>query len=720
MASIYNDGAPFPLEHLTSDLARSNYNIKSMMDGMVRWQTTEEDSVQITLAIDSAPWYCTYQIPSRKNMGVNETKPVSSDEVVYSKCFANAMRVPLVATGGKIDYPHCEVELPDDIPVEGTDDYIRGTPLAIPGMEEIVVGDFVSLSPIDNFEVSSDSDVEGLNGSVFFSISDIFEDNQGLRHARLSFTDNLGEKHVVYVTKGLEESATLSKYDPLAGTLDYDGADLITSRVSVNDGAWSLWCEPAVADYNKTVRYLAGTYVRFNEDASEYWYLKRYLFDSPFSKVTSAEEINDGLNRKAVWLWENNMEVFAGDIIIHEDNAYYAVASKNPSTVIPENDPDSFVWIANRWKPVQMYSKGTLVFGQTNTLYPESTHFYLAKDLVPNLSLEPWRDAEHWDNKLIIPLMPYVTFSQSAVIRNALTTSIQAVIPRNETDEDFSNGLSYLTTLNPKKANSIYQKKTAFLSTTNYELWPTRKKAIWQHGAEVLKTDESKPICKRQSYSGSMIFDHGARNSPNVIYLNYDGPDLDQGLCLYFLTESTKDGTGIAFPEDGYTYDLVIRIWPDPTYNGMTTRDHIVNKSQVYLYSAPNKRAVEDDTCEEPLAKFSLARMTNFYTMAENIFIPDKPVVYTVKVMYSTAAHKWLVADHHQWEDHVFVGPFGFVDPTDPRAAQNGMSGAGSAPLHVGWETAAFPTYQDPFSNTNLTPYKSSQGTDLDLFSRKL
>ena len=171
---------------------------------------------------------------------------------------------------------------------------------------------------------------------------------------------------------------------------------------------------------------------------------------------------------------------------------------------------------------------------------------------------------------------------------------------------------------------------------------------------------------------------------------------------------------GIAYPEDGFTYEFFFRIWPNAQLNGSTTRDHTVNKSQIYVYSVINRDSIADDICENPIAKFSMARTTNFYMFGENVSIPDKPVCYRVTFIYSAEEKRWMVLDYYQLPDHIFVGPVGFIDPQSPSNPDinNELMGINPNASFIGYETAAFPLFQDPFSDTNLSPYRFNTDDD--------
>ncbi len=75
MADNSNIGYAFPLEKLGSDIARNNYNYQSILNGLIEWNNTNDDTVLIRLTKDTDPWYEDYEIPSKKNiLSVNINK----------------------------------------------------------------------------------------------------------------------------------------------------------------------------------------------------------------------------------------------------------------------------------------------------------------------------------------------------------------------------------------------------------------------------------------------------------------------------------------------------------------------------------------------------------------------------------------------------------------------------------------------------------------------
>jgi hypothetical protein len=95
-----------------------------------------------------------------------------------------------------------------------------------------------------------------------------------------------------------------------------------------------------------------------------------------------------------------------------------------------------------------------------------------------------------------------------------------------------------------------------------------------------------------------------------------------------------------------------------------------------------------------------MARLTNFYVYDENIGVPNRPVMYRASFVYSAEDKKWKVADYYQLPDHVFIGPVGFVDPTNKGITDDSRPGN----EYQGYETAGFPMFADPFEKTSLEP----------------
>jgi len=318
------------------------------------------------------------------------------------------------------------------------------------------------------------------------------------------------------------------------------------------------------------------------------------------------------------------------------------------------------------------------------------------------------------------------TFDGSTICKFRLTTDVDGFILKNEGTSSSNSNVNIIMKISAKHQElpSIYQKTVDVLKTSNFSNWPDNLSPIWSSNNIVFPTNVAIPIKRRQDYSAVMTLDHSDQaRCKTVNFVNYDGPDLDQGLCVYLPVEVNTE-LGIAKPEDGFTYEFYFRIWPTASLTDSVTRDHIVNKSQIYVYSSPNKDSVIFDYLEqnEPIAKFSMARMTNFYMFGENVSIPDKPVIYRATFIFSESQNKWITLDYYQLPDHIFMGPVGFVDPQNPGNIDVNNDVIGEINPNakfVGYDTAAFPTFVDVFSNPNLTPYRVNENT-LDEFSNRI
>ena len=233
-------------------------------------------------------------------------------------------------------------------------------------------------------------------------------------------------------------------------------------------------------------------------------------------------------------------------------------------------------------------------------------------------------------------------------------------------------------TAEPKKGMGI-------CNTCNYAQWPDDTSKVWN----TARTDNDK--------SAAMVFHHADASTKATYIINYDGPDMDRGLNIYLpVVDKYYDGgvTEDVRPVDGATMEFMFRIWPNAALNGHETPDLTINKAHIYVLSAP----VSDDLGNaQVIAKFSMARLTNFYVWSENVAVPNRPVFYKARFVYSAAANSWKTWDYYQVPDHVFLSPKGFVDPS-VREGDGGYDGV---------ETAGFPLMQDPFGGLDMGAVKS-------------
>ena len=294
-----------------------------------------------------------------------------------------------------------------------------------------------------------------------------------------------------------------------------------------------------------------------------------------------------------------------------------------------------------------------------------------------------------WENPSVILLPITPDFNKTNAVRWTTTTDIEALLllRTGEGSADKVPDIEIKPNVRLIGGTTEDNGGLAIFDTANYAEWPgTTPK--WSPGHNY-STDVTKGINDKQNYSATMIFDHANPNCKECNIVNYDGPDLDQGLIIYLPVESMQDDK-IVYPKNGRTFEFLFRIWPNPAYNGHETADLIINKAQIYVYSVPNRNALNCHPA--PIAKFSMARLTNVYVFSENIAVPNRPVLIKAKFVYSDEEKTWKTYDYYQLPDCIFLSPNGFVDPSRPSDETYGV------------ETAGFPLVQDPFSNYDLSP----------------
>ena len=481
-----------------------------------------------------------------------------------------------------------------------------------------------------------------------------------------------------------------------------DSGDIVTVRVTVtsNGGVpWHLYYSPMAPEWTSGGSYRMGNYVK----QGHAWYK---VLNDITSSVTapSADPINFS---RFDMEWVENASYAIGDIVKRNGSLYIAEQAISTSATDPSGDSHFGVY-AQEWVSGQEYKKGSIVAYSSGAL----TLTYIAKYDVSSTDT-PMDDTENWTAKLLLKNPYSGDITSSTIVRWTADVDIDYLILRNAStimDSTEDVDLMLRTSIKTKEPESIYQRSVSVLPSSNYVRWPTDKSSIWSDGDIISPTNSSLNIRQRQPYSSVMVFNHiDSENAKTINFINYDGPDLDQGLCIYLPVESDVGSGGLAHPEDGFTFEFYIRIWPNVNYTDAVTRDHIVNKAQVYVYNAPNVDAVDSESCSDPIAKFSMARMTNYYTFGENISIPDKPVIYRATFVYSHSQNQWMTLDYYQLPDHVFMGPVGFVDPANPGNLDvnaDMLGGINPNAAFIGYETGAFPTFSDVFSNPDLSPYR--------------
>ena len=696
MPSNINIGHAFPLEKLGSEIARNEYNYQSILNGLIAWNNTTEDEVIIRLTKDTDPWYEDYIIPSKKSVFDTSTFKCNTEGSIGAGLFAVDCKLESALSGGSRVIETATFDSTSDVNTSN---------------EQITLSDGTSFSAGDRVKFTGTLPT-GINTTTDYYIKDKVSTNV----ITVSETYN---GPVVDLTATAVGTGTIYQGDTDSGEpaiSSDDPSDLVTFRLSVNNkgnSSWGLYYSPTIQTWTSGEDYKYNQYV--TNTAGDVLY--RVISDVENSTtVPDVDSANFEPVIKNVWTSGNRYNV--GEFVEYNSKIYQAIATVASSTIIPSEDEDNFEFYANIWTSGTNYVAGDYVYYGDN--------FFLATEAITNSTSLPLTDSDKWDSVFLRKVPTSSNFTQSVVFRWQLNTDVAKFILRNESDSP-STSLTDITlkiSARYKEPSSIYQRSVDLFSTSNYAYYPDNERAIWDTTTIYGPTDTSRSIENRQDYSAVMIFDHARPDtSKTVNFINYDGPDLDQGLCIYLPVEVDVGEDGIAYPEDGFTYEFFFRIWPNASLTDSTTRDHIVNKSQIYVYSSLNRENITDDNCGTPIAKFSMARTTNFYMFGENVAIPDKPVCYRATFVYSESQKKWCTLDYYQLPDHVFVGPVGFIDPQSPANLDINNEVIGNInpnASNIGYETAGFPLFQDPFSNPDLTPYRITGDDDLDVFKNRI
>lgn len=487
-------------------------------------------------------------------------------------------------------------------------------------------------------------------------------------------------------------------YGGIVGDPENTG-DVLTLRFGVTDSgsvSWSTYFVPMIHDWVDGIFVREKNYYRYGGVL----YIATSTFDSSISPDVDPDHFNDAIKQ---WVPESAYEI--GEYISHLNKLYIVTDMISKSVTAPDSGFSGFDVFADQIDLSKQYSAGCIVYAN-NSIYMSM------KDCVS----VPVTNTEVWREMFVRKLTNVSIFSQSNIARFDVDVDTAAIVIRNISEDIESKTTTAITLQQSIKTRgnpSIYQRSTGVYSSVNYVSYPTNLSPIWSETSPIDHTDPSIDITKRQAYSAVWVMDHtNQKDSRTINFINYDGPDLDQGLCIYLPVEVELSTGEIVEPEDGFTYELYIRIWANAKYTtNAVTRDHIVNKSQVYVYNAFDADSIAQDRCSYPIAKFSMSRMTNFHVFGENITIPDKPVVYRATFTYLSSNKSWAMLDYYQLPDHVFVGPIGFIDPTNPGNPDRYIDGMNPDASHIGYETSALPTYVDVFSQPNLAPYRSSDGS---------
>lgn len=701
-----NIGNAFPLEALASDLSRNQFNYQSILNGLIEWDSTTEDSVVIRLTKDSDPWYEDLSIPSKK--ATFELNTVNSQLLgnVKNGNFAMDSLLDLTLYGGSSTFietifTDANVNIADDslsiIDDTNSADYNAG---------DTVI-----------FELGSTGATipGGLTVLYQYVIKSIVDE-------KVTLYESDGTTSVIITTTGSGTFVMKKLDEPLMAS--DDPGDIATFRTTVKhngDANWNLNYYQLIQPWSFTGEYRAGNIISYGDT------LYKVVVDheNPVNDPDAIQSQYELLIKP----WIAGSEYKDGQLVSYTDSNgntnLYKAKSISISNTNPEQATFRFTLYAGAWVTGTKYAAGSYVFYGGNP--------YINTEVIESSTKSPVANTEEWELAVILPVPTVQTFDKSTVIKWQLNVDVTNFILGNINESDGGEStiltdISIDASIRTKEPASIYQRSTDIFPTSNYAYWPFDKTSIWNSYDVIGDTDTSIPITDRQNYSAVMIYNHvDPVTAKTVNWINYDGPDLDQGLCIYLTVENLVAGVGpktcVATPEDGFTYDFYFRIWPNASYTEDITRDHIINKAHIYVYSAPDAENIKVNKCGEPIAKFSMARSTNFYLFGENVAIPDKPVCYRATFMYSKMEGKWITLDYYQLPDHIFMGPVGFIDPQNPGNLELNNEVVGDInpnAQNIGYETGAFPLFQDPFSDTDLSPVKLTSVEDLENFQNRL
>lgn len=581
----------FPIESIGRDIARNNYNYESIFNALMEWNNSEKDYLTVRLMKNSAPYFHTWTIPTKKAQA--KTASISLVTPVASNAFDLDGEYGMVAATDTTD--------------EGKDDVV------------------IRINVVNN------------GGTRWRAFADVFV-----------FDD--------------EEEAEKLKY---------------AIYRKVDSGEFSLYIVDTPSDDTTTPATAAST--------------------SPL-----ISEYSSGITGKHHFVInEGSVYAITGDDVLYLEDLGTSKA----------------VYVGSVWKSGQSYNKGDLVVrdvGEGNyhmfvNLAEDNANLSDPMDYMGTVSDGSYSDYagedQLWKEIVLLPISN--VFTASSVIRMKPDNDFRGIVLQNA-DKDYAEtnvNIGIEGNTKYKVKDSTYARRVGVYNTANYTMFPYSNSDVWLEGS-VCTYDPNIPVTQRQEYSASMVFDHSDENVSTVNFINYDGPDLDQGLCIYLPVHGKNDeGNGENTPEDGYTFEFFFRLWPNPSYNGQSTNDLIINKAQIYVYSVEDADEAKRGSCTlNPIAKFSMARLTNFYVYDENIGVPNRPVMYRATFVYAKGEEgedgQWKLFDYYQLPDHVFIGPVGFVDPTNKGIMDDSRPGN----EYKGYETAGFPMFADPFEKTSLTP----------------
>jgi len=580
-----------PLEHITGDVAISQYNYESIMNGLVQWNMSKMDNVTIRVATRTDPYFVDYVIPTK---------------YFYDKTYGNMAS----ETGLSVGY--------------------------------------YAYNNREQFGVAKDDNVV----------------------IRTNVPDNGGTTWALYKDVTVYDEYTKTAVQGKPGVYSLDG------------------------NVSYVHNYVEGLYVRG-------------FSGNKFSIMRTNDRIDAGTtaynNTTAVVSEVNQVYIPGGDATeIIADMVRKVVYAVNPGTQVPTEPITDIRTYVNYSEMCSVYDdadrvdyhKGEVVYFMGNFYVCKVDSTILPPAIIEDEDNNEWSfNPDQWEE--VLPMRLSMTEITSSVnFRTIADTDISGIILRNVGDKTSGDSTRITVSSSVSYPGETTSQPTGVdvLPTSNYVNWPQSDASKWVAGT-AYSTDVAKDAYCKQDYSAVMVFNHF---DPDVRYkniINYDGPDLDQGLCIMLpVTVHDKDNQ-THDPVDGCMFEFMFNIWPNHDYDSHDVNDLIINKAQIYVYNVPDTEDFDVDsfnnTTVEPIAKFSMARVMNYYVESENIGVPDRPVCYKARFIYSQAEHRWKTYDYYQLPDHVFMTPHGFVDPSTQ-------------------ESAGFPLYQNPFSDYNLSAIRMS------------
>lgn len=391
----------------------------------------------------------------------------------------------------------------------------------------------------------------------------------------------------------------------------------------------------------------------------------------------------------------SNLPLPTEDTLVKYRGAVYELASDRNMSYLPDNPKSGFRKFCDSYSEEAVYSYGTLV---------EKDGMFYVYQFDADSSVAPVELVEDGggDNVLVentdywvrmFPLDAHYSVGNGGTLRYKLTTDISGFIVKNNSTEPFMSdaAIRMHSSLRIPAGRTVQPKGVEIIPSCNYIQYPDSRNAKWVSGKTYGPTDTSIGVYGLQDYSSVMVFSHASKDVSRLNIINYDGPDLDQGLAIFLPVNVVGKNDEVVSPKDGAMFEFMFRIWPTPELNGGKVNDLIVNKAHIYVYNVMDYADLDLASRQFsknnvwPIAKFSMARMTNFYVFGENVAIPDRPVIYKARFIYNATDNAWQTFDYYQLPDHIFMSPNGFTDSA---------------------ETAGFPMFQDPFSRSDLSPIR--------------